>query len=181
MVVCWTYVAAAPPGDSRDDDVGKKLYSFNILAVPQDNWSQDDVVCPNAGHRIFFQRTNSGSIGSILWSLDPAAPQNFKITDCDGTFDGTAAVLINEELEFWVMIRLLGKKTDTLGLVCADIVDVGVDDLCLLDGVKLNIPRGKDFTKIWFNVFDDAMESLLWELDTATGFRIAQVWVFEKL
>jgi hypothetical protein len=74
LVSSATYVTAAPPGDSRDGDVGKKLFNFNVLAVPQDNWSADDTVCPNSGHRIFFERVSSGSIGSILWTLDPNAP-----------------------------------------------------------------------------------------------------------
>ena len=30
-----TSAMAAPPGDSRNSDVGKKLFSFNVLAVPQ--------------------------------------------------------------------------------------------------------------------------------------------------
>ncbi|MGE5219275.1 MAG: hypothetical protein ACM3SP_19945 [Chloroflexota bacterium] len=174
-----TSAFAAPPGDSRDSDVGKKLFSFNVLAVPQDNWSTNDTTCTNSGRRIFFQRVQSGSIGSILWTLDPTANQNFQITDCDGTSDGTAAVLVNEQLSVYVMIRVVGKKTDSLNLTCADIIDVGTDDLCLIDSDTFN--KGKSFTKIMSNVFDDALEEVLWTLDTTTGFRNAQVWVFEKL
>jgi len=170
---------AAPPGDPRNSDVGKKLFNFNILAVPQNNWNPNDTVCTNSGHRMFFRRVQSGSIGSILWTLDPSTPQNFQITDCDGTNDGTGAVLVNEQLSVYVMIRIVGKKTDSLTLTCADIIDVGIDDLCLIDSETFN--KGKSFTKIMSNVFDNDKESVLWTLDTSTGFRNAQVWIFEKL
>jgi len=179
VVSSATYVVAAPPGDSRDPDVGKKLFSFNVLAVPQNNWSQSDTTCTNSGHRIFFQRVSSGSIGSIQWTFDPAAPQDFKITDCDGTSDGTAAVLVNEQLSVFVMIRIVGKKTDSLTLTCTQILPVGADNLCLIDTETFN--KGKSFTKIMANVFDDEFEQVLWDLETSTGFRNAQVWIFEKL
>src|SRR5262245_28650475 len=174
-----TSAMGAPPGESRHDDVGKKLFSFNILAVPQTNWSTNDTTCTNSGHRIFFQRVQSGSIGSIAWTFDPKAAQNFKITDCDGTRDGTGAVLVNEALAVYVMIRVVGKKTDSLALTCAELIDVGTDDLCLIDSETFN--KGKSFTKIMSNVFDNDKEEVLWTLETATGFRNAQVWIFEKL
>jgi len=174
-----TSAMAAPPGESRNSDVGKKLFSFNILAVPQNNWSTNDTTCTNSGHRIFFQRVQSGSIGSIAWTFDPSATQNFKITDCDGTNDGTGAVLVNENLSVYVMIRVVGKKTDSLTLTCADIIDLGADNLCLIDEETFN--KGKSFTKIMSNVFDNRLEEVLWTLETGTGFRNAQVWIFEKL
>jgi hypothetical protein len=179
ILLTATSAIAAPPGDSRHSDVGKKLFSFNVLAVPQDNWSANDTTCSNSGHRIFFRRVQSGSIGSITWTLDPAAAQNFKITDCDGTSDGTGAVLVNEQLSVYVMIRVVGKKSDSLTLTCADIIDMGTDDLCLIDSETFN--KGKSFTKIMSNVFDNELEQVLWTLETTTGFRNAQVWVFEKL
>jgi len=181
VAIPWHYAVAAPPGESRDIDVGKKLFSFNVLAVPQTNWTVSDTTCTNSGHRIFFQRVASGSIGSIAWTLNPNAPQNFKITDCDGTSDGTAAVLVNEQLSVYVMIRIVGKKTDRLTLTCTEVVDVLVteDDLCLIDTETFN--KGNSFTKIMSNVFDNANEEVLWTLETSTGFRNAQVWVFEKL
>lgn len=51
--------------------------------------------------------------------------------------------------------------------------------LCLIDTETFN--KGKSFTKIMFNVFDDEFEQVLWMLETSTGFRNAQVWIFEKL
>ena len=181
LIIFFTATSAigAPPGDSRDDDVGKKLFSFNIISVPQTNWSTNDTTCTNSGHRIFFRRVASGSVGSILWTLDPKAAQNFKITDCDGTNDGMGAVLVNEKLSVYVMIRIVGKKTDSLTLRCTEILEAGTDDLCLIDSETFN--KGNSFTKIMSNVFDDEMEQVLWTLETTTGFRNAQVWVFEKL
>lgn len=173
------YVFANPPGGSRDSDVGKKLWSFNVLAVPQDNWSQDDTTCSNQGNRIFFQRVNSGSIGVIEWIFDPAANQNFDIADCDGTNDAKAKVIVNDVLSVYVMIRIVGKKTDSLTLTCTQVLPVGEDDVCLIDTETFN--KGKSFTKIMENVFDNELEDVLWTLETSTGFRHAQVWVFEKL
>ncbi len=173
------YVFANPPGDSRASDVGKKLWGFNVLAVPQDNWSQDDTTCYNNGNRIFFERVNSGSIGTITWIFDPAATNSFKIADCDGTNDGTAKVIVNDNLSVYVMIRIVGKKTDSLTLTCAQVLPIGEDDVCLIDTETFN--KGKSFTKIMANVFDDELENVLWYLETSTGFRHAQVWIFEKL
>lgn len=170
---------AAPKGVKGNADIGKKLFNFNILAIPNDSWSVDDTTCTNSGHRIFFKRVNSGSIGTVQWTLDPAAPQNFKITDCDGTSDGTGEVLVNEQLSVWVMIRIVGKKTDSLTLTCAEIIEEGADDLCLIDTETFN--KGKNFTKIMTNVFDNELEQVLWTLETSTGFRNAQVWVYERL
>jgi hypothetical protein len=173
------YAIAAPKGESRDIDVGRKLFSFNLLSVPQSDWKTSDTACTNSGHRIFFRRVDSGSIGSIAWTFDPKAAQNFKITDCDGTFDGTAAVLVNERLSVYVMIRVVGKISDSLTIRCTEILDAGTDDLCLIDSETFN--KSNSFTKIMSNVFDDAMENVLWSLETTTGFRNAQVWIFEKL
>lgn len=179
IAIPWSYAVAAPPGDSRDIDVGKKLFSFNVLAVPQTNWTVSDTTCTNSGHRIFFQRVESGSIGSIAWTLNPNAPQNFKITDCDGTHDGTAAVLVNEKLSVYVMIRIVGKITDSLTLTCTELLNDAGDNLCLIDTETFN--KGNSFTKIMSNTFNDELESVLWTLETSTGFRNAQVWVYEKL
>ncbi len=172
--------SANPPGDARDPDVGKLLYNFNLVAVPQDDWVTDDAVCTNSGHRIFFERVPSGPLGTILWTLDLAA-SGFRITDCDATSDKEANILVDEEVEFWVMIRVLGAKTDSLDLTCTDVIDVGVDDLCILNGVKITYHKDKAFTKVMFNVFDDGLEQVLWTLETQTGFRIANVRIYEKL
>jgi len=179
IVMPISYVHAAPPGGARDSDVGKKLFSFNVLAVPQTNWKTSDTVCSNSGHRVFFRRVDSGSIGTIAWTFDPNAAQNFKITDCDGTNDGTAAVLVNERLSVYVMVRVVGKISDSLTIRCTEILDAGTDDLCLIESETFN--KSKSFTKIMSNVFDNEMENVLWNLDTTTGFRNAQVWIFEKL
>ena len=75
--------AAAPKGDARDSDVGKKLWNFNVLAKPN-AWSQDDASCENNGSRIFFEQGNGNTLGEIRWHLDPTLNQDFNISDCDG-------------------------------------------------------------------------------------------------
>src|SRR5262245_30501931 len=71
---------ASPPGIE-----GKKLYNFNLIAVPH-NWASDPTVCNNNGSRIFFKRpaNGNGSLGTLTWNLDPTA-NNFDITDCNAT------------------------------------------------------------------------------------------------
>ncbi len=39
-----------------------------------------------------------------------------------GITDGTGAVLVNENLSVYAMIRVVGKKTDSLTLTCAHII-----------------------------------------------------------
>jgi hypothetical protein len=77
--------------------------------------------------------------------------------------------------------RVLDAKTDSLDLTCTDVIDVGVDDLCLLNGVKVTYNKDKAFTKVMFNVFDDATKRFLWTFETQTEFRLAQVRIYEKL
>jgi hypothetical protein len=120
------------------------------------------------------------SLGDITWQLDPAA-NGLQITDCDGTADKEADILVDEDVEFWVMIRVTGAKTDSLDLTCLEILEQDVDDLCLNNGVKLTYHNDKAFTKVMFNVSDNAEEEVEWGLSTSTGFRMAQVRIYEKL
>jgi len=164
---------AAPKGDARDSDVGKKLWNFNVIATPNGDWAEDDSVCSNNGSRMFFEED---TIGTIRWSLYPNANQDFKITDCDGTSDGTGAVAANESLRFWVMVKLVGPKTSELNLVCQDVIDEGVDDLCVVGSV--NLSRNAT-TKIMHNIVDNEYEEVLWTL--SGDWKIFQVLVYEKL
>jgi len=173
--------SAAPPGETRDSDVGKMLFKFNILAVPNGDWSADDTVCPNSGHRVFFERVDSGLIGTILYKLDQSA-SGIKITDCDGTADGTAVVKADEKVNFYIVLRVHGKVTDNLRVMCTesfnDVLTSG-EDLCIIDDSTFT--KGKSFTKISANMFDEAYEEILWTLETSTGFRNAEVRFYEKL
>lgn len=169
-------VTAAPKGNARDSDVGKKLWSFNVIAHPSSDWSEDDSECSNNGSRIFFEE---GDTGTIRWSLWPNNNPDFDITDCDGTYDQTGAVSVNESLRFWVMIKLVGPKTSTLTNVCTDvIVSDNQTDLCLLEGQPVNLQRNAT-TKIMYNLADGAYEEVLW---TFWGdWKIFQVQVYEYL
>jgi hypothetical protein len=169
--------ANPPAGDASDPDVGKLLYNLNIVAMPQGDPVSDDSTCTN---RIFFERVSSVPLGDISWQLDPAA-NGLQITDCDGTADKEADILVDEEVEFWVMIRVAGAKTDSLDLTCLEILEQDVDDLCLNNGVKVTYHNDKAFTKVMFNVSDNAEEEVEWGLTTSTGFRMAQVRIYEKL
>ena len=167
---------AGPPGDARDNDVGKMLYKFNVIAVPQSDWVVSDSECTNNGHRIFFERGNGNTLGEILWHLQPNLKPSFQIQDCDGTNDAEADVWANESQRFYVMVRLLGPKTSTLHLVCTDIIDEGIDDLCLIDSVHL---QRNSTTKIMENVVDNEYEEVLWEF--SGNWRIFEVRIYEKL
>jgi hypothetical protein len=168
-------VAAKPPGDSRDPDVGKQLYKFNVIAVPNDSWT-DSETCENNGSRIFFERGNGSTIGTIKWELWPNLYTDFRISDCDATKDATAVVQANESIRFWVTVRLLGPKTSNLNLVCTEVIDAGVDDLCVIGSA--NLQRGAT-TKIMSNVFDNAYEEVLWSL--SGDWRILDVRIWEKI
>jgi hypothetical protein len=174
-----TSVAAKPPGDTRDSDVGKMLYKFNMIATPHD-WAQEDDVCQNSGRRIFYERPDGGgSLGTLTWLLNTSY-NSFTLTDCDGT-DGDAEIQADGEVAFWVVVRVLGPKNANLGLVCHEVLNDTTTDLCVIDDVRINLNKSKDFTKIMDNVFDDVQEEVLWTLDGNTRFRIAEVRVYEKL
>ena len=169
-----TSVAANPKG-ARGEEVGKMLYKFNVLAAPHD-WSGDDSICQDNGRRVFFDR-GGGSLGTIEWQIDPNA-NGFQLLDCDGTSDGSAIVEGDETVPFLVFIRIHGPATSTLDVVCDDIVEAGLDDLCLIDGGTFSA-RHDSFTKIMENVVDNAYEEVLWTLDASTNFRNLEVRVYE--
>lgn len=167
---------ADPPG-IREEDVGKKLFSFNVIAVPeQSGFEARANAC--RGARIFFEDGNGNVMGTIDWTLDPGATPNFKITDCDGTEDGDANVVVNELLDLLVFIRVVGPRNNFLDLVCTEVVDfIGVDDLCLID--QTTIHKGNSFTKVLQNVAEGEFENVLFELDG--DWKIFQVWGYEDL
>ena len=171
-----TRVAAKPPGDARDNDVGKMLYKFNVIATPKSDWVVPDGECTNQGHRIFFQRGNGNTLGEIRWHLEPGLNPSFQIQDCDGTNDAEADVWANESRRFYVMVRLLGPKNSSLTLTCQEVIEEGADDLCLVDTVNLS---RNSTTKIMENVVDNAYEEVLWSL--SGDWRIFEVRIYEKL
>jgi len=146
-----------PPGDTRDSDVGKKLWQFNILAIPeQSHWEDSNASCN--GSRIFF---DEGENGNIVWVLDPSA-HGFDVTDCDGT-DGAAAVEADESQRFYVLLRLLGPNGSDVDLNCQnDIVSDNKDDLCIIDNVNLTKQGRTGFVKVFKNLFDDELEQVTW-------------------
>jgi len=148
---------AKPPGDTRDSDVGKKLWQFNILAIPpQSNWEDSNASCNGA--RVFF---DEGENGNLVWVLDPDA-RGFEVTDCDGT-DGAAAVEADESQRFYVLVRLLGPNGSDVDLQCQnDIVSDNQDDLCIIDQVNLTKQGRTGFVKIFKNLFDDELEQVTW-------------------
>jgi len=171
--------SAAPKGDARDPDVGKKLWNFNVIAHPSGDWSANDSVCPNNGNRMFFSANGSNTMGSITWHLTPNATPAFKITDCDGTFDGDGDVNVNESLNFWVVIKLVGPKTSTLTNVCTNVVTSdNAADLCLLTGQPVHLTRNST-TKIMKNLADGVYEEVLWEF--WGDWKVFQVQVYEAL
>ena len=168
--------SAAPKGDARDSDVGKKLFNFNVIAVPNGDWVVDDSECTNNGKRIFFEQGDGNTLGTIKWALYPDQNQSFDIQDCDGTGDSFAEIWANELQRFYVMIKLVGPKTSSLNVVCTDVIDyLGVDDLCLYSG---GITRNST-TKIMENVAEGQYEEVLWEF--SGDWKIFQVLIYEKL
>ncbi len=168
-------VSANPPG-ARDSDVGKMLYKFNVIAVPQSDWVVPDSECTNNGHRIFFERGNGSTLGTIEWQLWPGLSPDFQIADCDATHDGWATILANESQRFYVFVRVLGPSGTSLDLSCVEVIDAGTDDLCLIS--TENLQKGA-MTKIMENVVDNQYENVLWYL--SGSWRIFEVRIYEKL
>lgn len=169
---------AKPPGETRHIDVGKMLFKLNVIVHPN-SWVEDDTVCSNSGHRIFFSFDETPWF--ITWLNTVGASPDFKIKDCDGTTDGTAVVEQNEGKRVYVLIRVLGpnKVTNNLNLTCAAIVDVNPDPLCLIGTENFN--KKKEFTKISQNIVDNENEEILFTVDPDTGVKIFELRVYEKL
>jgi len=175
-IVTGSTALAAPKGIDPAE-VGKLLYNFNVIAIPNE-WVTDDSTCSNSGHRIFFRRVNSGSLGTILWTVDPTQPQRIEIVDCDGTTDHEADMQVNGAGRFYVFVRLLGPLHSSVDVTCLD--DLLNENLCLPIGtVSLNRATSKDFVKIMADLLADDLEHVTWELDNSTGFRIMQVRIYQ--
>jgi len=171
-----SHALAAPKGIDPAQ-VGKLLFNFNIHAVPNE-WVADDSTCPNSGHRIFFTDATSGSIGTILWTVDPAQSQIISILDCDGTTDHEADIQLNGAGKFYVFARLFGPLRSSVNLSCAD-TDLLNEALCLIGTVSLNRTNSKDVVKIMDDLFADNVEGVTWTQDNSTGFRIMQVRIYQ--
>ena len=170
--------SAAPKG-LRDDCLGKKIASFNVILKPN-QWDENGNGCN--GSRMFFYDDGSMNFGRITWLLDPSA-HGLTIDDCDGT-DGDAHVTVDESQDFVIAIRLLGPVPSTLDLTCTvtnNPTVTGNEDLCIIDGVQSHINRnsgtGTSFTKISGNIADNEMEGITYDLDG--DWKIFQVWLVE--
>ena len=174
LAISINNVNAKPPGIKGDLSVGKMIKKFNVISLPEySGWSDSNASCNGA--RIFFQEDNGNTLGTILWKLFPDINPNFSIYDCDGT-DGGAEIWVDEGMEFYVFIRVLGKAGKELDLVCENkIFSDDDEDLCLIDEVTLT--KSKAFTKIMSNIFDDEYEEVLWTLDG--DWKIFEVRLYE--
>ena len=141
VVLFGTSAFAQPKGLHGDPEVGKKLWSFNVIVKPH-GWTDLGNACNGA--RIFFDEDpNGGGVSdTITWVLDPAANQDFQIVDCNGT-DGAASVLVDENQgNAIVAIRVVGPRTSNLKFACAELINPTVvtagEDLCVQDEVNLD-------------------------------------------
>src|SRR5262245_28567547 len=171
--------AFAQPKGLRDPEVGKKLWSFNVIVKPH-GWIDTGNACNGA--RIFFDESpNGGGVSdTITWVLDPTASQDFQIVDCNGT-DGAASVRVDENLgNAIVAIRVVGPKTSTLKFACMEVVNAtltGGEDLCVQDEVDLD--KNKSFTKVLKNIAEGEYEEVLWTCDSTKTWKIFQVRVYQ--
>ena len=162
---------AAPKGVVN---LGQKIAQFNVIAKPG-GW---DPSAGNAcnGARIFFAEDNGGTndtLGQITWNLDPTV-SNFQITDCNGT-DGTATVTADENVNFAVVIRVMGPATSSLNLACTVVVQSLNDNLCMIDSGTFK--KGNSFTKVMTNIADDEFAQVLWSL--SGDWKIFQVRLYQ--
>lgn len=176
--------AYAKPAGIDPAEAGKLLINFNVLAIKKGNWDSNGNGCN--GHRIFFDESSKGNvIGTIKWIFDPAAT-GIKLTDCDGVGDGQGEILVDEKIPMYIFVKVNGKAGSQLELICDQIVpDDPVDDLCLIDSVKIN--KGGGFTKVMQNMFNNEYAEVLWTLDCTNidGDKVCakhiQVRAYEKL
>jgi hypothetical protein len=152
--------AEAAPKGLRGDDIGKKLFNFNIIVYPNEDWSADDTVCPNNGNRVFFSEDGDHLLGEVLWKLDDRAGGNtsFDIVDCDGTADERAVIEANHQVDILVAIRVHGPASSSVGIVCQEVIPgttdpALIDDLCVID--EATIKKGKSFTRVIEAVVND--------------------------
>ena len=175
-----TTSAFAEPPATRDPELGKKLWNFNVLVKPN-GWVDTGNACNGA--RIFFDEEAGGGVsGTITWVLDPNAQQAFQIVDCNGT-DGAASVKVDEDQgNVVVAIRVLGRKTSNLRFTCTEVVNDTLtpgEDLCVIDEVNLN--KSKSFTKVLKNIADGEYEEVLWTFDPTSTWKIFQVRVYQYI
>ena len=164
---------AAPPGVVN---LGKKLDQFNVIAKPG-GWDPTVGNFCN-GARIFFAEDSGGphnTLGTITWNLDPTV-SGFQITDCNGT-DGTATVTANENVNFAVVIRVMGPFTSALNLVCTVVTQSAGDTLCMIGSGTFK--KGNSFTRVLTNVADNTFEQVLWGL--SGDWKIFQVRLYALL
>jgi hypothetical protein len=145
--------------------LGKKFGQFEVLAVKKNEWSQDDPVCNNNGNRVFFQGKKNGFIGTINWIYNPDTNGSLNITDCDETGDNDVDVDVSLATAYWVVVKLVGPKTDELRLICKDVLNpdgTTNEDICAVAMVDLT--RHDGWTKIIADLLADDQESVVWDL-----------------
>ena len=154
---------ANPPGVTS----GAKLVgTVNVLIHPGE-WAADDTICPNSGHRIFFNDPGSGLIGKINWFWDPAV-SSLIVTDCNGTGDNLGEVRVPDSGKATVYAKLLGPKSSELDVICTEIVDIGNDEnLCAIANIRLT--RNGSFERIASNLLADGLEGVTFDLVKVDG------------
>jgi hypothetical protein len=160
----------ARPADVPHDC--RLVYSFNLIGKPADQ--AYDGNCGN-GHRIFVNRdANNAQI--LVRDLD----DGWHVENCNAT-DGNQAELHTDGLGIYdVYVRILGPEGAHLH-ICADpaLEDPFIDD-CSLGTIDLTRGQGRPrFTVHPDEIFDAELEDILWNVDTNSGFRIAQFRVYE--
>jgi len=183
VMLTATSAFAQPPGLKGDPEVGKKLWSFNVLVRPN-GWVDVDAGNACNGARIFFTETAGagGVAGTLTWLLGPHTQQNFQILDCNGT-DGAASVLVpDNQGNVLVAIRVLGPQTSNLKFVCSDIdpIVTAGELLCPIDPL-VNLDKSKNFTKVLKNIADADFETVLWTFDPSGTWKIFQVRVYQYI
>jgi len=182
IVLTATSAFAQPKGLKDDPEVGKKLWSFNVLTRPN-GWVDAANACNGA--RIFFTETEGagGVVGTLTWLLGPYTQQNFEIVDCNGT-DGAASVKVpDNQGNVLVAIRVVGPKTSNLRFVCSidattNLIEAPGELLCPIDPL-VNLNKSKSFTKVMKNIADGEFENVLWTFDPTGTWKIFQVRVYQ--
>jgi len=171
LLAAWIPAAGAkPPG--VDPSVGQQVFNMNIIGTPGDYTGG----C-GGGNRVFVERDGHSQ---IVWY----GSDHFEVTWCDATGnDGPATVDVDRAGglagDFVVYLRLLGKPNGSMDICVNGFPNVQQTGVCELGTLSITRDGGKSVFQISPKIWDSVYQNVLWDVQTNSDFRIAQMKVYE--
>jgi hypothetical protein len=174
---------AKPPNDAGDYGLclDKQLYKFNLIQLLKDRFNRQD---SDTGNRIFYSQESGGSY-QLIWDYDETQSYNgFKVIDCDGTtdkkgiigYDSGGKVANVENIDDVVItVALHGPTSNLTDLACTRYLTDNTTTYCLIGSQTYTLEKNFH-TTINKNLFDDALDYILWEWNGDWKVMDARVW-----